>query len=58
MKKYGLAETERRAVHEQQAEVRRFKAELKRVTKERDILKKAARTLPRRRGKVRVYPRA
>jgi transposase len=42
MKKYGLAEPARRAARDQQAEVRRLKAELKRVTEERDILKKAA----------------
>ena len=42
MKKYSLAEPERRAVLDQQGEVRRLKAELKRVTEERDILKKAA----------------
>jgi transposase len=42
MKKYSLAEPERRAAADEQAEVRRLKAELKRVTEERDILKKAA----------------
>ncbi len=42
MKKYALAPEERRAQAGQQEELRRLKAELKRVTEERDILKKAA----------------
>ena len=42
MKKYALAPEERRAQVSQQEELRRLKAELKRVTEERDILKKAA----------------
>ena len=37
MKRYGVPEEERKA-----EELRRLKAELKRVTEERDILKKAA----------------
>ena len=37
------------------AEVRRLKAELKRVTEERDILKKPPRTLPRGEGEVRIH---
>jgi transposase len=41
-KRYGVPESERIAANDQQAEVRRLKAELKRVTEERDILKKAA----------------
>lgn len=41
-KRYSVPEAERIAVTDQQAEVRRLKAELKRVTEERDILKKAA----------------
>lgn len=40
------------------AEVRRLKAELKRVTEERDILKKPPRTLPGGEGEVRVHARA
>lgn len=41
------------------AEVRRLKAELRRVTEERDILKKPRpRTLPRGEGEVRVHARA
>lgn len=42
MKKFALAPEERRAQASQQEEQRRLKAELKRVTEERDILKKAA----------------
>ena len=41
-KRYGVPEVERKAVDSQAAEMRRLKAELKRVTEERDILKKAA----------------
>ena len=40
----------------QTEELRRLKAELKRVSEERDILKKPPRTLPSYPGKVRVYP--
>lgn len=42
MKRYSLPEVERHEVQNQQAELRRLRAELKRVTEERDILKKAA----------------
>jgi transposase len=42
MKKYALPPEERRPQACQQEELRRLKAELKRVTEERDILKKAA----------------
>lgn len=42
LKKYSVAEPERQAAHDREAELRRLKAELKRVTEERDILKKAA----------------
>ena len=42
VKKYRMPEAERNAASNQQDEVRRLKAELKRVTEERDILKKAA----------------
>jgi transposase len=42
VKKYGAARPEQQAVQDQEAEVRRLRAELKRVTEERDILKKAA----------------
>ncbi len=62
IKRYSLPEAERIAVQDQQAELRQVKAELKRVTEERDILKKAAAylcplgALPRRPGEVRIYP--
>jgi transposase len=42
MKRYSLPEAERHEVQNQQAELKRLRAELKRVTEERDILKKAA----------------
>lgn len=42
LKKYSIAEPERQAASNQEAEIRKLKAELKRVTEERDILKKAA----------------
>ena len=42
VKRYGVPEEERKAVDSQAEELRRRKAELKRVTEERDILKKAA----------------
>ena len=42
MRRYGVPEHERISNQDQAAEVRRLKAELKRVTEERDILKKAA----------------
>lgn len=41
-KRYSIPPAEREASKDQQAELRRLKAELKRVTEERDILKKAA----------------
>jgi len=41
-KKYGQPEVVRRTELDQSAEVRRLKAEVKRLTEERDILKKAA----------------
>ena len=41
-KRYGVPEAERKTVDTQSDEMRRLKAELKRVTEERDILKKAA----------------
>lgn len=42
LKLYGQPEADRRDAQSQQDELRRLKAELKRVTEERDILKKAA----------------
>lgn len=42
VKRYGAPPAERQKVDDQQAEMKRLKAELKRVTEELDILKKAA----------------
>ena len=42
IKTYGVPKPERQAQATQAEELRRLKAELKRVTEERDILKKAA----------------
>lgn len=42
IKKYGPDSAEHQARADEQAEIRRLKKELKRVTEERDILKKAA----------------
>lgn len=42
MKRYGVPEPQRIANQDQAAELRRLRSELKRVTEERDILKKAA----------------
>jgi len=42
VKCYSAPPAERQKVDDQQAEMKRLKAELKRVTEERDILKKAA----------------
>ena len=42
VKRYGDGADQFQAAKQQDAEIRRLKAELKRVTEERDILKKAA----------------
>jgi len=42
LKRYSVPEAERSELQGQAAEIRRLKAELKRVSEERDILKKAA----------------
>lgn len=42
IKKYGPSSEEHQAERDKQAEIRRLKSELKRVTEERDILTKAA----------------
>jgi transposase len=52
IKKYGVPEQERKAVDAQADELKRVKAELKRVTEERDILKKAAVSSTGRRNTV------
>ena len=43
IKKYGDSGSQHETISEQQAELRRLKAELRRVTEERDILKEADR---------------
>ena len=42
VKRYSKPQAQRQQVDDQQAELRRLRAELKRVTEERDILKRAA----------------
>jgi transposase len=42
VKRYGRADPKREAQDAQEAEIRRLQTELRRVTEERDILKKAA----------------
>jgi transposase len=42
IRRYRVPESERQVAEDQNAELRRLKAELRRVTEERDILKKAA----------------
>jgi len=42
IKKYGSNDSPQQAISDQQAELRRLKGELRRVTEERDILKEAA----------------
>lgn len=54
-RQHGQGEVGRRVEQDQNAEVRRLKAELRRVTEERDILKKPPRTLPRGKSKVRLH---
>ncbi len=60
---YGWVQVARKTAHapnatavpSDSAEIRRLKAELRRVTEERDILKKPPRTLPRGEGEVRAH---
>lgn len=42
VKRYGEPSNEHKALAEQQAELRQLKAQLRRITEERDILKEAA----------------
>ena len=55
LRKFGKPSVVQRADLDQNAEIRRLKAELRRVTEERDIPKKPQRTLPRGKGEVRVH---
>lgn len=57
VKRYSAPPAERQKTDDQQAEMKRLKADLKRVTEGREILKKAAATLPRCPGKVRLHLR-
>ena len=57
VKRYGAPPVEWQKANDQQAEMKRLKAELKRVTEEHDISKKAAAYLPRCPGKVRLHSR-
>ncbi|AFM31277.1 transposase family protein [Stutzerimonas stutzeri CCUG 29243] len=50
IKRYSKPEAQRKQEDDQQAELRRLRAELKRVTEERDILKKAAAYFARESG--------
>src|SRR5690606_25788038 len=56
-KQYGRSGPERAATADQADELRRLKSELRRVTEERDILKKPRRTLPSSPGEVRLHAR-
>ncbi len=58
IKKFGPNAAERQAKADEQTETRRLKKELKRVTEERDILKKPRHTSPITSTEVRLYPRA
>jgi transposase len=42
VKKYGSSSSQHHTINDQQEELRKLKAELRRVTEERDILKEAA----------------
>ena len=57
IKRYGIPAEKRLAQEDQAAKLKRLEAELKRVTEERDILKKRPpRTLPSSPGEVRIHP--
>lgn len=58
IKRYSKPQAERQQDDDQHAELRRLRAELKRVTEERDILKGPPRTLPRSAVEVRLYQAA
>ncbi len=55
IKRYTKPQEQRVQEDDQSAELRRLRAELKRVTEERDILKRPPRTLPRSAAEVRLY---
>jgi len=58
IKRYSIPQEERQEDDDQHAELRRLRAELKRVTEEPDILKRPPRTLPRSAADVRLYQAA
>lgn len=58
VKKFGPDAEANKSRNEEQAELKRLRKELQRVTEERDILKKAARTSRSSPTKVRLYQRA
>lgn len=55
VKKYGPDSADYKIQSDQQFEINRLKKELRRVTEERDILKRPQRTLPKSPSKVRIY---
>lgn len=55
VKRYTKTQEQRVEEDDQSAEVRRLRAELKRVTEERDILKRPQRTLPRSAAEVLLH---
>ena len=57
IKLYSVPPAERAVAANQQSEMRRLKGELKRVTEERDILKKAAVYFARLSGEIRIHSR-
>lgn len=57
VKRYSAPPAELQKTDDQQTVVTRLNAELKRVTEERDILKRPSRTLPRCPDKVRLHSR-
>ncbi|CAI8775949.1 hypothetical protein EMIT0P258_190076 [Pseudomonas sp. IT-P258] len=58
IKRYSKPQEERQQDDDQHVELRRLRAELKRVTEERDTLKRSPRTLPRSAAEVRPYQAA
>lgn len=58
IRRYSQPDVQQQHDSSQQAEIRRLKAEPRRVTDERDILKRPPRTLPSCQGKVHLHPGA
>ncbi len=55
VKHYAVPPEQRKEQDDQAAKIRKLEAELRRVTEERDILKRPRRTSPKHPGEVRVY---